>query len=540
MLLWILIVCFVALTVGVGLWGMRRTSTLNDFFLGGRTLNPWVAAFSYGTSYFSAVMFIGFAGKLGWGFGLNVLWISLGNTIFGCLLAWFVLGYRTRRMTQNLNVMTMPEFFGVRYEAPNMKILSAIVIFLFLLPYSASVFQGLGYLFQITLGIDYVTALIFMCVLTAFYLIMGGFLAMTFNDFLLGNIMLIGSAMLFFILTGKVGGVMESVHVMQANYAQHIPQAPPWYTVWGVVFMTSFGVWGLPQMVQKYYAIKDEKQIMRGALVSTVFSFVVVFAAYFMGGMTHVFYTNPLTEEQAAAVASADQATQEIGAKDAEGHIQPVPAPAVEINGHLKLNKAGNPVIDYDRLIPDLMKTQLPEILMAVLVLLVLSASMTTLSSLILVSSSAIAIDLYKEQAHLDDSSKKPLVLIRFLSGLFILISFLIAVLKFQVIVTLMSISWGAVAGAFMAPYIYGLYWKRTTKCGAYAGMITGLAVSLGLLYAWGPEHSPLAASIAMIAPFFVVPVVSLFSAPPSPELLDKAFAPKVEATAEKAAAMEN
>ena len=527
MVLWILIACFVMLTVGVGIWGMRKTSTLNDFFLGGRTLNPWVAAFSYGTSYFSAVMFIGFAGKLGWGFGLNVLWISLGNTIFGCLLAWFVLGYRTRRMTQNLNVMTMPEFFGCRYEAPGLKILSAIVIFLFLLPYSASVFQGLGYLFQITLNIHYETALVFMCVLTAVYLIMGGFHAMTFNDFLLGNIMLVGSILMFVILTGKVGGVMEAVRTIQANYIPHIKTAPPWYTVAGVVFMTSFGVWGLPQMVQKYYAIKDEKQILRGAIVSTLFSFIVVFAAYFMGGMTHIFYEPPVKVDSIMDAQEADSTMLAHLGEVQAGKIQSVPAPAVEINGHQKLNKAGNPVIDYDRLIPDLMKTQLPNVLMSVLVLLVLSASMTTLSSLILVSSSAIAIDLYKEQAQLDDSSSKPLILIRFLSGLFILISFLIAVLKFDVIVTLMSISWGAVAGAFMAPYMYGLYWKRTSKAGAWAGMVTGLVVSVGLLFAWGPEHAPLAASLAMVVPFAVVPVVSLCTSAPSAETIEQAFKPK-------------
>ncbi|MDO4574777.1 MAG: sodium/solute symporter [Planctomycetia bacterium] len=500
MFLWFLVIAFVAVLVSIGVWGMRKTSTLNDFFIGGRTLNPWVAAFSYGTSYFSAVMFIGFAGKLGWGFGLNVLWISLGNTILGCLLAWFVLGYRTRRMTQNLNVMTMPEFFDKRFEAPNLKIFSAIIIFLFLLPYSASVFQGLGYLFEITLGIHYQTALIFMCVITAVYLILGGFHAMTLNDFIQGLIMLVGSTLMFFILVGKTGGLTETIQTIHTNYPVHMGgKIPPWYVVAGVVFMTSFGVWGLPQMIQKYYAIKDERQILRGAVVSTFFSFVVVFAAYFMGSMTHVFYTN--------------DATQTVSENAA---VAPVQIPTVE--------KKGNAVIDYDRLVPDLMKTHLPEALMAVLVLLVLSASMSTLASLILVSSSAIAIDLYKEQAQLDDSSTKPLILIRFLSGLFILISFLIAMSKFDVIVTLMSISWGAVAGAFMAPYLYSLYWKRLTKWGVCAGMITGLSCSIVLFFVMGPELAPVSASIAMVVPFAVIPVVSLLTAPPRQELVDKAF----------------
>lgn len=513
MLLWILIIAFIGVTLGVGIWGMRKTSTLNDFFIGGRTLNPWVAAFSYGTSYFSAVMFIGFAGKLGWGFGLNVLWISLGNTLLGCLLAWFVLGYRTRRMTQNLNVMTMPEFFDKRYNAPNLKIFSAILIFLFMLPYSASVFQGLGYLFEISLNIEYTTALIFMCVITAIYLVMGGFHAMTFNDFIQGTIMLLGSSLMFFILVGKAGGLETTIQTIQTNYVLHLgDQIPPWYMVAGVVFMTSFGVWGLPQMVQKFYAIKDEKQILRGAIVSTIFSFIIVFAAYFMGSMTHVFYEPPATEQVQTVASSPEQ----LGQKDAEGKIQTVPAPSVVKNGKT--------VIDYDKLIPDLMKTQLPDLLMIVLVLLVLSASMSTLASLILVSSSAIAIDLYKEQAQLDDSSTKPLILIRFLSGLFILISFLIAMSKFDVIVTLMSISWGAVAGAFMAPFLYSLYWKRVTKWGICAGMISGLTTCIVLFFVMGPEYSPLSASIAMVVPFFVIPPVSLLTTPPEEALIEKAF----------------
>ncbi|MDO4569936.1 MAG: sodium/solute symporter [Planctomycetia bacterium] len=517
MILWTLTTIFIFVMLSVGFWGMRKTRTLGDFFIGGRSIGPWVSAFAYGTSYYSAVMFIGFAGKLGWGFGLNVLWTSLGNTLLGCLLAWFVLGYRTRRMTQNLGVMTMPEFFDRRFDAPNLKIFCAIIIFLFLLPYSASVFQGLGYLFQITMGLDYTTALIFMSIITAIYLIMGGYFAVTLNDFLQGIIMLIGSVVMFFILTNKSGGLMATIQTIQTNYPQNVKPLPPWYMVASVAFMTSFGVWGLPQMIQKFYSIKDEKQILRAAIVTTGFSFVVVFAAYFMGSMTHVFYVSPET----AVVSSVAAGPTIVGETDATGRVQAVPAPTIEKNG--------KQVIDFDRLIPDLLKHQLPEALMAVIVLLVLSASMSTLSSLILVASSAIAIDLYKDRAKLDDSSDKPLVLIRFLSGLFILISFLIAMSKFDVIVTLMSVSWGAVAGAFMAPYLYALYWRRLTKWGALSGMITGLAVSIGLLIAWGPDYSPLSASLAMLIPFVVIPPVSLLTQPPRKELVDLAFAKKAD-----------
>ena len=470
-----LLILFMTLMVAIGIWGMRKTETLGDFFLGGRSVGPWISAFAYGTSYYSAVMFIGFAGKLGWTFGLDVLWISLGNTLFGCLAAWFVLGYRTRRMTQNLDVMTMPEFFQERFEAPKMKVFAAVIVFIFLLPYSASVFKGLGHLFEISFDMDYNTALILMCVFTGLYLVMGGYFAVTLNDFIQGIVMIFGSIAMVWIVTAKCGGVSEAISRIQTDYSAHMPKAPPWYILPSLVFMTSFGVWGLPQMVQKFYAIKDEKQIVRAAMVTTVFSFIVVFAAYFVGATTHVFYETPAqTAAQAAAATAADD--------PGTGSPVKLPLPMIESNG--KLTPA------FDQFVPDLLKRLLPEPLMAVIVLLVLSASMSTLSSLILVASSSIAIDLYHGHANLSESTGRPLAMMRFLSALFIIISFFIAQHKFALIVTLMSISWGAVAGSrSWLRTGYGLFWKRTTRAGAAAGMVTGLCLAIYLSLHWGPRH---------------------------------------------------
>ncbi len=172
------------------------------------------------------------------------------------------------------------------------------------------------------------------------------------------------------------------------------------------------------------------------------------------------------------------------------------------------------PAIDgkpaFDRLIPDLLTQNLPEPLMAVILLLILSASMSTLSSLVLVSSSAIAIDLYKGHVNPQISKENSVAMMRFLSALFIIISYFIARYEFAIIITLMSLSWGAVAGAFMAPYLYGLFWKRTTLLGVYAGMITGLVTSIGLFFYLGPNLSPIASSAGMLLPFVVVPLVSI------------------------------
>jgi SSS family solute:Na+ symporter len=428
------------------------------------------------------VLFIGFAGKLGWKFGMSVLWIAVGNAVFGALAAWLVLGRRTRRMTQNLGSMTMPEYLEQRFGGKFIKVLAALIIFIFLLPYSASIFKGLSHLFEAVFHLPYDTALLIMIGITGLYLILGGYFAVTITDFFQGLIMIVGSILMIGIIVGKAGGVPAAFANASAAYLQHVPSAahPSFMYVAmliSLVFMTSFGAWGLPQMVQKFYAVKNEKVIVRAAIITFVFAVIIGVAAYLNGALSHVFLSAPPT----------------------------LPG--------------GGP--DWDRLIPDIITTVLPGWLMAIILLLGLAASMSTLSSLVLVSASAIAIDLYsggKKQR------KGSLALIRILSSAFIIVSFIIARYQIAVIVTLMSLSWGVVAGAFLAPFLYGLYWKRVTRAGALSGMFTGMTLAIALFFILGPDNSPIASTIAMIVPLGVVPLVSIFTKAPGSELLTKAF----------------
>lgn len=492
----ILTALFFIVILGIAFWGMRQTSDVQDFFLGGKTLGPWILAFSYGTAYFSAVIFVGFAGKFGWTFGLNALWVGVANAVIGAGLAWLVLGRRTRTMTHNLDARTMPEFFSARFETNGMKVITALIIFIFLVPYSASVFAGLSYLFEIVFKqqISFTTALTALSLLSFFYVAAGGYKAVARIDFMLGLVMLVGSILMVCVVARHFGGIPTAAQDLTQKLSERLAggeiKTPPWYILPSVVFMTSFGVWGLPQMVHKYYAIRSEKEIWRGAVISTIFALVIGCAAYFTGAMTHLMDPNtiPLTE-------------------------------------------AGG--VNFDQLVPKLLASRLPEVLMAVILLLVLSASLSTLSSLVLVSSSAVTIDLYKGYVNPNASVRFELILMRILCGVFIGASYLIALLKPAWIFSLMSISWGAVAGSFLAPYLYGLFWKRTTKLGAYAGMWTGLFVSNGLYWYWvateGSEaaqaKSPVAASLAMLLPMLVVPVVSLVTRPLKPETIERAFA---------------
>ncbi|MDR0638255.1 MAG: sodium transporter [Spirochaetaceae bacterium] len=478
----VLLVVFFALVTGIGIWGLRRTKTLGDFFLGGRTLGPWVSALAYGTSYFSAVMVIGFAGTQGWQFGLNALWIAAGNAFIGSMAAWLVLARRTRRMTQNLEAMTMPEYLQQRYGAKHLKPVAACIIFIFLLPYSASIFKGLGHLFETVFHISYDLALLLMIAFTGVYLILGGYFAIVVIDFIQGLFMIAGAVAMFAVIVGEGGGFSQLVGTIQSNYPVNIASPPSALTIVSLVFMTSFGTWGLPQMTQKFYAIKNEAVIPRAVVACTVFAAVVGFCAYFVGTASHAFFTS--------------------------GTIPRLP----------------NGAINFDLIVPTLLTEHLPEVLIALILLFVLSASMSTLSSLVLISASSVAIDLYPVKIDAATSKDRSTAMIRFLSFLFIVISYLVSRFQITIIVTLMSLSWGAVSGAFAAPYILSLYSKKVTKAGAYCGLLGGLVTEAVLFYLV-KLPGPLAASIAIIAPFLIVPAVSAFTKAPDTAIVEKAFA---------------
>ena len=480
----ILLLVYLLVMICVGVWSLRNTTTLQDYFLGGRTCGPWVSAFAYGTTYFSAVVFIGFAGKQGWLFGFDCLWIALGNAVFGAALAWIVLGKKTRNMTQRLNTMTMPEFLEARYESAHMKMIAAVLIFIFLLPYSASVFKGLGNLFESTFHISYDLSLIILVAVTGIYLVLGGYSAVTLTDFIQGFIMIAGAVAVCSVITFKAGGINTAITRVNEIYSQHVPpaQQPSVLTIASLVFMTSFGTWGMPQMVQKFYAVKDEKVIPKATVICGFFALIIGFCAYFPGVLSHLFFT-----------------------------AETLP----------RLASGG---IDFDKIMPTLFTTHVPELLMALMMLLILAASMSSLASMILVSSSAITIDLYKGYLNKDVPEQKSVLIMRVMSAIFILATYLISRLQIGFIVTLMSLSWGVLSGAFMAPYILGIYSKKITKAGAYAGLYTGAASAVILTMCLGPANSPLAASIAIVVPFIITPVVSLFTKKISPELIKKAF----------------
>lgn len=459
---------YIAILLTIAIFSMKKTKSLNDFFLGNRSIGPWVSAFTYGTTYFSAVLFIGYAGKVGWGFGLSTLWMVLGNAVIGSFLAWKLLARRTRAMTVTLNAVTMPGFLEKRYLSKGLKIVSALIIFVFLVPYSASVYMGLSYFFESIFGIPYTYALTFMAIMTAIYLTMGGYFAVTLTDFLQGIVMIIGVLlMLFFVVNSpQVGGLGNVIPSLSAIDPQLVsPVGPPGaLALFSLVVLTSLGPWGLPQMVQKFYSIKSEKVIKTATWATTAFALIIVFGAYFTGSLSRLFFSN------------LDQF---------DGNV--------------------------DRIMPAIISATVPEGMAVLILLLVLAASMSTLASLVLVSSSSIAVDLLQSvKPHIDQ--RVSVLVMRVLCLLFIAFSLYLALTP-NVILNLMAFSWGTVAGAFIGPYLFGLFYKKTTTTGAWAGLLTGsgFCIIFSILF---PDNIPLVGSLAMILSISAVPIVSAFTKP--------------------------
>ena len=487
----IMLLLFFSVMVGVGIYSRKHATSMNDFVLGGRSVGPWLTAFAYGTSYFSAVVFVGYAGQFGWKYGLASTWVGLGNAVLGSLLAWVVLGRRTRIMTHHLKAATMPDFFGKRYDSNALRIAASAIVFIFLIPYTASLYNGLSRLFGMAFDVPYAVCVILMATLTGVYVILGGYMATAINDFIQGIIMLAGIvAVILAVLNGQ-GGFMQAVRSL-SEIPSDVPVTlgqqgaftsffgPDPVNLMGVVILTSLGTWGLPQMVHKFYTIRNEKAVNTGTVISTIFAVIISGGCYFLGGFGRLFDNPGIYAEDGSII--------------------------------------------YDGIIPSMLST-LPDVLIGIVVILVLSASMSTLSSLVLTSSSTLTLDFIKGNLMKDLSDKKQLLITRILIVFFIIISVILALDPPTFIAQLMGISWGALAGAFLAPFLYGLFWKRVTKAAVWASFAAGVGITVSNMFLHFIASPINAGAIAMVAGLVIVPVVSVLTPKPEKQHMDSIFA---------------
>ena len=510
----LLTIIFLCITVAVGIISRKQAKSVDGFVLGGRSVGPWLTAFAYGTSYFSAVVFVGYAGQFGWKYGMSASWIGVGNAVIGSLLAWLVLGKRTKLMTQHIQSRTMPDFFGTRYGDEGLRVAASIIAFIFLIPYTAGVYMGISKLFEMGFGIPYEYCAIIMALLTAVYVILGGYKATAINDFIQGIIMLFGITTVIAVVLNSQGGLTEAIHRMGeavptahdledksglfANF--HSGDFASWFgpaplSLLGVVVLTSLGTWGLPQMVGKFYSITDKSAIRRGTIISTLFALVVAGGCYFLGGFGRLF-----------------------------------PEPAFNPDKHKYA---------YDSIVPSMLET-LPDVLIALVVLLVLSASMSTLASLVLTSSSTMTLDLiYRdkkslagevENGEIDDTvsekiERRKVLIMRVLIVFFIALSLMIALNPPQFIAQLMGISWGALAGAFLAPFLLGLYWRGVTRISVWACFVWGVGLTVLNMMLGNAILNPIdCGAVAMVGGFAVVFLVSLVTPKIEPGKVNSIF----------------
>lgn len=485
-----LLLVFFAIMIAVGVYTRKKATNVNDFVLGGRSVGPWMTAFAFGTSYFSSVVFVGYAGQFGWKYGLASTWIGLGNALIGSLLAWVVLGRRTRVMSQKLESATMPDFFGKRFDSNALKLAASAIVFVFLIPYTASIYNGLSRLFAMAFDIPYAACIITMAVLTGVYVIMGGYMATAINDFIQGIIMLIGIVLVIVAVLNGHGGFYEAVRqlsMLESDVPVTLGQqgaftsffGPDVVNLFGVVILTSLGTWGLPQMVHKFYAIKDERSVKTGAIVSTVFAIIISGGCYFLGGFARLYSEADIYKEDGSVM--------------------------------------------YDAIVPQMLSS-LPDILIGIVIVLVLSASMSTLSSLVLTSSSTLTLDFIKGTLVKDMKEKHQLIVMRILIAFFIILSVVLALKPPTFIAQLMGISWGALAGAFLAPFMYGLYSKKITKASVWVSFIIGVGFTVANMFLKLITSPINAGAVTMVASLVIVPLVSLITPKMKEEYVDEIF----------------
>jgi len=499
---------YTAIMILIGCISYGKSKTLDGFLIGGRNIGAWATAFAYGTTYFSAVVFVGYAGQHGWNIGIGAIWIGIGNAFLGCLLSWLLFANRTRKMSKHLNARTMPDFFEKRYGSKGMKILAAVIIFIFLVPYSAAVYKGLGSLFSAVFpGVPTWVWMLAIAVLTAIYLVAGGYIATSYTDLVQGVIMIVGVVLLIVTVlrheaVGGLRGLMENLSSFQSLPDDPNPITGSQLTdLFGGssfrflcfnIMLTSFGTWGLPQMIGKFYAIKDTAAIKRGTIISTFFCVVIGCGAYLIGSTSRLILGGQLPDGGIDAV---------------------IPALLMEVLGNGRMGL----------------------ILLAIIMVLLLSASMSTLQAVVLTSASAVAVDLIPAVRKKPMASENQMLLTRLFCLAFVACSFIFATRNIPIIVSLMSFSWGVVSGCFIGPYIWGLFSRKITKAGAYAGILSGLltvggatlVITLHSGFSAAAARSPEMGVSAMAVSMIMVPLVSAFTkaAPADTERVNEIFA---------------
>lgn len=435
--------------------GYRRTKSAKDYLIAGGQANPFIMALAYGSTFISTAAIVGFGGVAAV-MGMGVLWLTVLNIFVGIFIAFILFGKRTAIIGKELQVNTFPELLGKRYSSEFIQKFAAGVIFVSMPLYAAAVMIGAARFIETTLGMDYTLAVLIFAVVVAVYVMTGGLKGIYYTDAFQGTIMFIGMISLLFFTYYTLGGV-NNAHQSLTALANVVPESlqaqghqgwtsmpvlgsPNWWTlVSTIVLGVGIGVLAQPQLVVRYLSVKGPRELNRAVVVGGVFILAMTGVAFVVGALTNVYFMQNVG--QISLFASADPVTG---------------------------------VPNVDTIIPMYINTAMPPWFSYIFMLTLLSAAMSTLSSQFHVTGSSLSYDIYK---------KRDLTLTR--CG--ILVALVVTVyLAFKLPVSIIAVAtaifFGICAAAFLPAYVGALYWKKATKTGAIASMVSGFTVSILLM----------------------------------------------------------
>lgn len=472
-----LIVVYMLVVGYLGYRGFRKTASNKDYLLAGRSVNPFVMAMSYGAAFISTSALVGFGGIAGQ-FGMGLMWLVFMNIAIGIVVAFIFFGPRTRRIGLALDAHTFPEFMGSRFESKYLKVFLAAIIFLFMPLYSSVVLIGGARFLQEVMMIDYGWALGIFAVIVALYVVFGGLKGVMYVDAMMGTVMIVGMLSLLVMCYWKLGGVAsahQALTDMAPLVAERLPKEaalghqgwtamPKFNSVWWWTLVSSLmlgvgiGALAQPQLAVRFMTVKSTRELNRAVVIGSVFILCTAGAAYMVGALSNVFFFH------------ADKGI-------AEG-----------ISGKLAIEAAGgNP----DLIIPLFIRQALPPVILYVFSLTLLSAAMSTLSSLFHVTGSAIGHDLFRNLS----SVKRDSVLVTRLGVIFgIAVSVVLGIiLPPGIIARGTAIFFGVCAAAFLPAYCAAIYWRGATRFGVWLSISVGVGASLfGLLFLHSKESAAL------------------------------------------------
>lgn len=412
----------------IGLLSRKATATKEDFYLGGRRIGVWVSSFSFVSAYYSSVVIIG-GGGFGYKYGMATLWVAAINVLLGTTLAWIILGKRTRELTQKYNAVTLPEFLAKRYQSRTLQIISGLIIAIFLIVYNVSILKAMANISQVLMNVSYLQGLLISGLIIIIYVSLGGYLAVVWTGFFQAWLMIIGLLLLTFFTLTKVGS-FSNIFIRLSEINQNLIETPG---VWGwsglvsYCMIVSFGVWGMPQLVARFYSIRDTKVLRIGTVLATL-SASIAFLPYFNGAASRILFPN-----------------------------------------------LANP----DLAIPNLVKTVLSPISQAIFLTGVMAAGMSTFSAVLITAVSSLVKDFYEDGLNKKLDPQTHLRYARLASMTIGILSLIVAIKPPAMILVLTAFSWAVIAGANLWPFFFSLYLKRLSKTAGLISMLTGAILAL-------------------------------------------------------------